>query len=178
MKILSILSFDKKKKRKEQIHQVAFLRNEVLRGSKKKKWNLFFLLEINFSRNFHFQKKKKTASAIVVDCDEWNFIRVQINTLFQQSGRKKKQHETARYQNAPLCGPRAVVRVLDSSYTNLVSPKAHKYLNAFHEKNVVKVRLVQRFVEWSIFVVQKRLLYEKTSIFYREYNGIKIKLIT
>ena len=30
-------------------------------------------------------------------------------------------------------------------------------------------------VEKSIFVVQKRLIYEKTSIFYEEYDEIKIK---
>ena len=30
-------------------------------------------------------------------------------------------------------------------------------------------------VEKSIFVVQKRLIYEKTSIFYEEYDGTKIK---
>ena len=33
----------------------------------------------------------------------------------------------------------------------------------------------QIFVEQSIFVVYKRLLYEKTSIFDRECNEIKIK---
>ena len=33
----------------------------------------------------------------------------------------------------------------------------------------------QIFVEQSIFVVQKRLIYEKTSIFYEKYDAIKIK---
>ena len=31
------------------------------------------------------------------------------------------------------------------------------------------------FKEQPIFVVQKRLLYEKTSIFYEKYDAIKIK---
>ena len=31
------------------------------------------------------------------------------------------------------------------------------------------------FEEKPIFVVQKRLLYEKTSIFYEKYDAIKIK---
>ena len=33
----------------------------------------------------------------------------------------------------------------------------------------------QIFLEQSIFMVQKRLVYEKTSIFYGECDGIKIK---
>ena len=32
------------------------------------------------------------------------------------------------------------------------------------------------FVEQSIFVVEKRLIYEKTSIFNRKYDGIKIEV--
>ena len=36
----------------------------------------------------------------------------------------------------------------------------------------------QIFVEQSIFVVQKRLIYEKTSIFDEKYDEIKIKQFT
>ena len=36
-------------------------------------------------------------------------------------------------------------------------------------------RKFQIFLEQSIFVVQKRLVYEKASIFDGEYKGIKIK---
>ena len=40
---------------------------------------------------------------------------------------------------------------------------------------LAKFQNFQIFLEQSIFVVQKRLIYEKVSIFDREYDKIKIK---
>ena len=52
---------------------------------------------------------------------------------------------------------------------------APKFLrHAPFSANFVKFQI---FLEQSIFIVQKRLVYEKASIFDGEYDGTKIKLI-